>query len=71
MEWISVKDKLPIRDDKYLVHAPSLDEKKPFIAIAWFDPANGGWSLLPDCWCKAITHWMELPKPPKTEVSNG
>lgn len=63
--WISVKDRLPEKDALYLIHAPSLDEKKPLITCAWYNPNLPGWSMLVECWLKAITHWMPLPEPPK------
>lgn len=55
-QWISVKDRLPEHENEYLV---CLDDG--FIATtAWND---GEWEL----WVDAgdVTHWQELPKPPK------
>lgn len=54
--WISVKDRIPEHENEYLV---CLDDG--FIAAtAWID---GEWEL----WADAgdVTHWQELPKPPK------
>lgn len=55
-QWISVKDRLPEHENEYLV---CLNDG--FIATtAWID---GEWEL----WVDAgdVTHWQELPKPPK------
>lgn len=57
-QWISVKDRLPEHENEYLV---CLDDG--FIATtAWSD---GEWEL----WADAgdVTHWQELPAPPKEE----
>jgi Protein of unknown function (DUF551) len=64
--WIAATDRLPSIDGSYLVHCPSADPDKPLIATAWYNP-NAGWSLLPDLWINAITHWMSLPAPPAEE----
>ena len=63
--WISVKEKLPEKDGLVLVFAKSEDPRKPLICQAWFNPSNSNWSLLPEIWVDAITHWMYLPEPPK------
>ena len=59
-EWISVKDKLPEKDevviictDKNFVYAGELIEDT--------------WFLDNDSWTETVTHWMPLPKPPKGE----
>jgi transcription elongation factor Elf1 len=67
MNWIDIAKELPKEDKPYLIHAPSMDEKKPLIKIAWYNPKTG-WSLLPECWIDAITHWMPLPIPPEMGV---
>lgn len=61
--WISVKDRLPASEGYYLVFAPCADPYMPFIMMAWYKP-DEGWSLLNECWIKAITHWMTKPGPP-------
>jgi len=58
--WISVDDKLPLKEGTYLVHAPSQDPDRPLIGVDWWD---GKWSLLPDVWLEAITHWQPLEPP--------
>ncbi len=64
-EWIPLTDRFPPRDDRYLVFAPSSDRDKPMILIAWFHPDSKKWSLILEIWSAAITHWMEVPGPPK------
>lgn len=62
-QWINVSERLPEKDGKYLVHVPTMDESKPYIGIAWYDPSFG-WSLLPQTFIDAISHWMALPDSP-------
>lgn len=81
MEWISVKDRLPIEEGDYLVVCTDEEEgvKKNFIYVDtlkryWVDQnisENERRSFLSekpcfDPFCKA-THWIPLPAPPKTE----
>ena len=61
--WTKMEDKQPIKEEMYIVYAPSMNKNKPFINIAWFG-RQGEWELLPPPWAKAITHWMPLPGPP-------
>lgn len=66
-DWISVDDRLPTEDNRYLVLIPTLDDDLPSIALAWYNPGPEytiGWSLLPRPLLEAITHWMPLPEPP-------
>ena len=67
--WVDAKKTPPKEDGHYIIYAPSADADKPLVAMAWYNPASG-WSLLPKCWCEAITHWMQIPKPPNTELSS-
>jgi len=62
--WIPVNEKLPEDDYKYLIFAPSADPDKPFAGIAWYNPKKG-WSLLPEAWIEAITHWKPIILPKK------
>ena len=64
MNWISIEDKLPDEDGKYFIFAKSMDIKKPFLGVAWYDP-KFGWSGIPTVWIDAISHWTSFPKPPK------
>jgi hypothetical protein len=68
--WIDVRSEQPKAEGSYLVYAPSADIDKPLVAIAWFTPGEG-WSLLPQCWCNAITHWMPLPHNPPNPTGQG
>lgn len=55
-QWVSVKDRLPEREDDYLVY---FDDG--FIAITFYK--KNGWELWADG--DEPTHWMKLPEPPK------
>lgn len=67
MEWVKLSERKPPRDANYLVHWPSADPDKALVTTAWYHPREG-WSLIPHAWIKGITHWMELPEPPKPET---
>lgn len=72
MEWISVKDRLPKKNGRYLCYTefPNIssvgvyyygrleneDDRKGFY---FFDSEYG------DVEASNVTHWMELPEPPK------
>lgn len=72
MEWISVKDRLPEKDGQYLCYKNYVvggycdllwygtiydhGKKRTFY---FFDPDYG------DIEVSNVTHWMELPEPPK------
>lgn len=57
-EWISVKDRLPMKNDRVLVYRPEMKESDVGAGSVQF-----GWN----CSRKKtdITHWMPLPEPPK------
>ena len=74
-EWISVKDRLPNKDGEYLCYRYSAvvgghcdllrygtiydnDKERTFY---FFDSDYG------DVEAQNVTHWMELPEPPKGE----
>lgn len=65
--WVPRSDREPDRDALYLVFAPSLDAESPLLVNAWYDKTFG-WSMLPQVWLDAITHWAPLPKWPLTEA---
>lgn len=58
MEWISVKERLPKPNERVLAYRPNMTgaDIGP-VSVQW------GWT------CKRkrsdISHWMNLPKPPK------
>lgn len=56
-EWISVKDRLPMKNDRVLVYRPEMKESDVGAVSVQF-----GWN----CRRKKtdITHWMPLPEPP-------
>jgi len=68
MRWTALP-RLPETSGSKLVYAPSADPDKPLICCAWYEAPGtrnpSGWSLLHQCWIDGITHWMELPDPPK------
>lgn len=64
MKWISIKEKLPKKQGKYIVSVVNLTGHIPlqdniFIANFMFDEwLFEGWED------NVVTHWMELPKNP-------
>ena len=74
MEWISVKDRLPVEDGKYLTYwidngaTYGMDvqrfSKNPRIVKGMYGNSYLHWSKQTwDDYC--VTHWMPLPEPPK------
>jgi hypothetical protein len=63
MEWIELKKEKPSSEGVHYVYAPSMDPKKPFFHVAWWNPETQGWELIVRMWGDAITHWMK-PVPP-------
>ena len=70
-EWISVKDRLPEKHDKYLVRVPSkLRGCEHCIWLIGYNPKFGFYDADPewgDIPVDDVTHWMPLPQPPKGE----
>ena len=63
-EWISVDERLPETEGKYLVCTTNGN-----IGVGSFiDYYGKGTRLCFDCW--AVTHWMPLPEPPKGAVND-
>jgi hypothetical protein len=61
IKWISVADRLPDNEGKYLVCTANGN-----IGVGNFIDYYGAGKLLCfDTW--AVTHWMPLPEPPKGE----
>ena len=64
-EWISVKDRLPDAEGRYIVYAQNLTGYEPLenpVFVALF--AFGEWIF--DKWGdNRVTHWMPLPAPPE------
>ena len=59
-EWISVKDRLPEKDEIVII---CTDEN--FIYAG--ELIGDTWFLDNDSWTATVTHWMPLPEPPKGE----
>lgn len=69
--WISVEDRLPERDGKYLcrygfVHEGKIRGKKytSIIGYCATNPNSHWLTLFTDM---RVTHWMPLPEPPEEE----
>lgn len=67
MNWISVKDRLPEKDDTYLVAVEifDFDGRHLNAYIGFYDIEDKDWTL--DC-CTldyVVTHWMPLPRLPE------
>lgn len=58
--WISVKERLPDENGKYLVHAHHwLEGIEPIIKCSFWH--SGKWDK---CDAYIVDHWMHLPEPP-------
>lgn len=73
--WVKCSDKLPKKDGTYLVYAATMNKRKPFIYVAFYDTATradnspvSNWQGIPSVWANAISHWMPLPKPPEDNL---
>ena len=55
-KWISVKDRLPDRDDMVIAFYPTMRGTSGEMQI------HKAWAMSETC-----THWMPLPEPPKGE----
>lgn len=60
MEWISVKDRLPLDDGDVLVYSRKIGG---IISIDCYDVTNKIW-LDSASWGRIVTHWMPLPEIP-------
>ena len=64
--WRKLKNRKPKKEGLYIIYAPSVDPKLPFINMAWWYKATQefqGFYTAPQ-WIKAITHWKPKPKSP-------
>jgi hypothetical protein len=64
LTWRKLNEQVPPEDGKYIVYAPSADDEKPLIAMAWWHAEANAWGLLPQVWCDGIEQWMPLPSRP-------
>lgn len=53
--WIKIQNKMPNKTGSYLTY----DTKDGYTTIEHFHPKEWNWKNI------GITHWMELPEPPK------
>ena len=65
-EWISVEDRLPEKNGRYLTANKRWDDRISVFDL-WFD--SGFWYTdgEDDVFDFEVTHWMPMPKPPKGE----
>ena len=63
-DWISVKDRMPEKEGRYLVYAPGTNNMGEIIMR--IIPHRDNKYIRDE---STITHWMPLPAPPK-EVHN-
>lgn len=72
-EWISVRDKMPDEFRWVFVSADFLGDSRGWINIAMWD--EGLWKFINgdggEIDFGKVTHWMDLPDPPKLEESKG
>lgn len=65
-EWIPITERLPDRSGAVLVCTRHEIYKTANIAKATFKKGSGGFYGQGGHWSN-VTHWMELPEPPKGE----
>lgn len=77
-EWISIKDRLPRYNETVLVYRPTMAEK--ILADSYYgfygeddDKWYEGWTRFgkDTKGNDVITHWRELPEPPRTPKERG
>ena len=61
-EWISVDERLPDDNDRVIAFRPNEPETSAYkYCVMW------GWSVKASLKHRGITHWCEMPEPPKGE----
>ena len=61
-KWISVDDRLPDDNDRVIAFRPNEPETSGYkYCVMW------GWSVKASLKHRGITHWMDMPQPPKGE----
>lgn len=61
-EWISVDERLPDDNDRVIAFRPNESETSAYkYCVMW------GWSVKASLKHRGITHWMDMPQPPKGE----
>ena len=66
-EWISVKDRLPEKNGKYLAVTEDNEMYHKYVTIRYFYADNPKIFARPSGIIK-YTHWMPLPEPPKGDT---
>lgn len=67
-EWISVKDRLPETNGKYLVAHYSMQFKRYFLDLLYYDTQNKDeYFYCAEGYKLKVDYWMPLPEPPKKE----
>lgn len=61
--WVRVEERLPDKNDVFIVALEDGKYKIIFLDVRSY--ADGRWLNIPDK--LKVTHWMNLPKPPKGE----
>lgn len=69
LKWISVKDRLPEENGKYMVTVAGDKLEKQYVLVWWF--WNGQFEMFQYFPERYITHWMPLPQPPENGGSYG
>lgn len=65
MSWCATTKRLPTRDGLYLTYLLTKDGENVMLT-ATFEKENG-WNV-PNEWKDAVSHWRQLPSPPKMET---
>ena len=61
-DWISVDERLPDDNDRVIAFRPNESETSAYkYCVMW------GWSVKASLKHRGITHWMDMPQPPKGE----
>ena len=61
-KWISVDERLPYDNDRVIAFRPNEPETSAYkYCVMW------GWSVKASLKHRGITHWCEMPQPPKGE----
>ena len=61
-EWIPADDRLPDDNDRVIAFRPNEPEISAYkYCVMW------GWSVKASLKHRGITHWMDMPQPPKGE----
>lgn len=61
-EWVSVDDRLPDDNDRVIAFRPNETETSAYKYCVMY-----GWSVKASLKHRGITHWMDMPQPPKGE----